>query len=159
MAEQNSDGAAKPPKKKKRGGPGKPFTKDDPRINRRGRPQSFARAIRDLCDDDPLELAKIAMGIAKGELSFEVVKPFKVKAGPNAPDRIINHKLLEIPNHDQRLDALVFLRDTGWGKPAQKIELSQTEQDADAFEKLPPKEQARLLREAAEKLELDEDAP
>lgn len=130
---------------------GVPFAKGDPRINRAGRPLGFSRAIREVCGNDPTELARIGLDIARGKLSIDVVRPMKLPTGPNSA-RIVNHRLKEVPNHTQRLEALEFLRDTGWGKPLQQIEISEVEQEAIEFEKLSRLEQAKQLRAAAKAL-------
>jgi hypothetical protein len=75
--------------------------------------------MRELCGDDGEKLAKVAVKIALGKLELERYdmfgNPYKVK-----------------PNYKERLDALQFCRDTGWGKPAQTIELAN--KDGEAFE-------------------------
>ena len=97
-------------------GPGKPFAAGDSRINRTGRPKSFGRIVRELTNDGQ-ELIETALGIMRGEL---VIKDNKVtKFGVEQVDTVANHKV--------RLDAVQFLAEQGWGKPAVSVELSGPE--------------------------------
>lgn len=96
--------------------PGKPFEPGDGRINRNGRPKGIARMMRELAGDGE-ELVKAAFDIATGRLKLKrytmLGEPYEVE-----------------PNYKERLQAAEFCRDTGWGRPAQTIELSGPDGEA-----------------------------
>lgn len=86
---------------------GKPFVKGQSG-NPGGRPKSFSEAVREVCDE--LKLARVALDIALGE-QFTASNMF-------GKDIKVRPKIAE------RLEALKFLRDTGWGRPAVAVTVS-----------------------------------
>ena len=96
---------------KRRRGPGKQFTKGDPRINRGGRPKGLAALIREKTDDGE-EMVKIALGILRGTSKIDRVSMFTGKP------------YKEGPAFKDRLEALKWLGDRGFGKALQAIELT-----------------------------------
>lgn len=98
---------------RKRPGPGKPFVKGDARINRGGRPKSFAHVIREETKDGA-ELVATALAIMRGQL---VIRDSKV----------VDKHLVPVStrsDHKCRLEAVRLLAEQGWGKPPQRIEVS-----------------------------------
>jgi hypothetical protein len=136
----------------KRRGPGRPFPKGKSG-NPGGRSPGFARAVREVCHNDPTELARLAYRIATGDASIDIVKVMKLrKAGLNAGDRIVDHPVSEVPNFDQMLEALKFMRDTGWGVPKQQleVELTETQKRTQKYEAMTREELTLALKAALE---------
>lgn len=80
-----------------------------------GRHKGFAQAIRDALGDDPTKLALAALEIALGTARYPDTEIVRVEGGYEMV------KVQRVPTFTHRLDAICFLRDTGWGKPAQVI--------------------------------------
>lgn len=89
---------------------GRPFPKGKSG-NPTGRPPGFGHRIRELTSDGE-ELVSIALSVARGQLS--ILTPF----GKDAD-------MVEVlPDHKERLAAIAWLADRGWGKAEQPVELS-----------------------------------
>lgn len=105
MAAQNS---APTPKRKPRG---KPFTAGDARINKGGRPEGFGARIREVTQDGA-ELVTIALAVARGKLTIEPTEEEKAKGG---------EVVEQVPTPKERLAAVAWLADRGWGKAEQPL--------------------------------------
>lgn len=149
---QNSDRSAKgrgkrsrkaPPQNspKRRRGPGRPFAKADPRINRGGRPKGLVAFIRENTRDGE-ELAERMLALLRGE----VLVP-DVKVVDKALVKVIQHA-----PHKDLIKAAEWLRDTTWGRPMQAVELTgkgggpiETTQDLSGY----TDDELKTLREVA----------
>lgn len=100
-----------------RRGPGKPFAKGDPRINKAGKPRGFGRYIREVTGESGEALFAIAWKIARGKLRAEdwVV----TKMGEAVP---VDKK----PSIRERLDAVKFLAEHGFGKAPASLNVTGT---------------------------------
>lgn len=97
-------------------------------LNPKGRPKTgtaFAEAVREHVD--PLELIRIALAIARGEPAVQDLQYLRQKAeaearGEAAP--VIEGVGVVWPSMSDRQHALNFLRDSGWQKPTQQVEIT-----------------------------------
>jgi hypothetical protein len=92
------------PKKKPRGRPFPPGVSGNPS----GRPKGFGHRIRELTNDGD-ELLEIALKVARGKLS--ILTPF----GKDAVQVDV------LPTAKERLSAVAWLADRGWGKVEQPV--------------------------------------
>lgn len=103
------------------------FQKGMPSANPKGRPRAgtaFAEAVREKVD--PGELIDIALDIARGlpavqDLEFLRKKAEAVAKGEPLPK--LEGVQVKWPTQAERLAALTFLRDAGYTKPAQQLEV------------------------------------
>jgi hypothetical protein len=93
---------------------GRPFTPNDPRINRGGRPPGLAKKIRELAGEEGEELAVIAFKIAKGKL--KIAKPVV------ADGDIVMVKVR--PSAKERMEAVKWMGDRGFGKTPQTVQVT-----------------------------------
>lgn len=98
-------------------------------LNPKGRPRAgtaFAEAVREHVD--PLELIRIAKSIARGEPAVRDLLWLRNKAEADArgvPPPSIEGVEVVWPTQSERLAALTFLRDSGYQRPVQQLELTQ----------------------------------
>lgn len=116
--------------------------------NPKGRPRtgtSFAEAVREHVD--PIELIRIAMAIARGEPAVCDLTYLRNKAEALAkrlPIPEITGVEVKWPTQAERLSALTFLRDSGYQRPAQTVEIGQAAKPAVDYSALSDAELASL---------------
>jgi hypothetical protein len=101
----------------KRKAPRSAFVKGDPRINRTGRPKGFGQYIRSVTGESGEKLFKIAWMIARGAARADDY--VTTKTGKAVPVR-------KGPSIRERLDAVKFLAEHGFGKPQASIHMTGT---------------------------------
>ncbi|MDE2106219.1 MAG: hypothetical protein KGL39_53865 [Patescibacteria group bacterium] len=98
-----------------------------------GRPKGFGSLIRDLTDDGA-ELTGIALNIARGKMSIQQTS------------FVTGDTFDVVPNFKERMEAIKWLSDRGWGKPTETVEHRNAQQE---IEKLTDAELAEQLERHA----------
>lgn len=92
------------------------WTKGQPSANPGGRPKGFSRLIREKCGQDGEKLIEFALSVLNGELT---ITQEKMQAGSGEV------LALQIPpTIAERLEALKWLADHGYGKAVASLQLS-----------------------------------
>lgn len=96
--------------------------------NLKGRPRSglaFAEAVREKCD--PHALIDIVLRIARGEPAVKdltYLREMTKARRAGRPDPVVEGVEVAWPSISDRLSAITFLRDAGYSKPAQQVEIA-----------------------------------
>lgn len=129
-------------------GPGGRLLPGHANLNPKGRPRTgtaFAEAVREHVD--PQELIRIAIAIARGEPAVRDLQWLRARAEAEAqgeePPTIQGVEVVW-PTQSERIAALTFLRDSGYQKPAQQLEIGPPTSQALDYSKLSDEELDQL---------------
>lgn len=103
---------------------GKPFTSDDPRINRSGRPKGVESAIKDLIGEHGEKALAIIWDIAQG-------KPLEIP-GVVLPAGILTFD--RVPSLELQARCTQWLHERAFGKAAAAIEITSNGQPRRAYD-------------------------